>query len=79
MLMLSLDDVCMMMIMVMMVMLMTLLEPLMIDDFDGALEMPDGDCIWRWSLDDPDGVLDDVGGAHDDVALGDGFGAMFVA
>ena len=39
--MLSLDDVCMMMIMVMMVMLMTLLEPLMIDDFDGAVEMPD--------------------------------------
>ena len=39
--MLSLDDVCMMMIMVMMVMLMTLLETLMIDDFDGALEMPD--------------------------------------
>ena len=38
--MLSLDDVCMMMIMVMMVMLMTLLEPLMIDDFDGAVEMP---------------------------------------
>ena len=36
----------------------------------------DGDCIWRWSLDDPDGVLDDVGGAHDDVALGDGFGAF---
>ena len=35
------DDVCMMMIMVMMVMLMTLLEPLMIDDFDGALEMDD--------------------------------------
>ena len=35
MMMLSLDDVCMMMIMVMMVMLMTLLEPLMIDDFDG--------------------------------------------
>ena len=41
MMMLSLDDVCMMMIMVMMVMLMTLLEPLMIDDFDGALEMDD--------------------------------------
>ena len=40
MIMLSLDDVCMMMIMVMIVMLMTLLEPLMIDDFDGALEMP---------------------------------------
>ena len=38
MMMLSLDDVCMMMIMVMMVMLMTLLEPLMID---GALEMDD--------------------------------------
>ena len=38
--MLSLDDVCMMMMMMMMVMLMTLLEPLMIDDFDGALEMP---------------------------------------
>ena len=31
----------MMMIMVMMVMLMTLLKPLMIDDFDGALEIPD--------------------------------------
>ena len=31
----------MMMIMVMMVMLMTLLEPLMIVDFDGALEMSD--------------------------------------
>ena len=30
----------MMIIMVMMVMLMTLLEPLMRDDFDGALEMP---------------------------------------
>ena len=29
------------MIMVMMVMLMTLLEPLMIDDFDGALETDD--------------------------------------
>ena len=27
------------------------------------------------SFDDPDDVLDDVGGAHDDVALGDG-GAM---
>ena len=38
MMMLSLDDVCMMMIMVMM---MTLLEPLMIHDFDGALEMDD--------------------------------------
>ena len=37
MMMLSLDDVCMMMIMVMMVMLMTLLELLMIDDFDVAL------------------------------------------
>ena len=24
------------------------------------------------SFDDPDDVLDDVGGAHDDVALGDG-------
>jgi hypothetical protein len=32
--MLALDDVCMMMIMVMM---MPLLEPLMIDDFDGGL------------------------------------------
>ena len=31
----------MMMIMVMMVMLMTLLEPLMMNDFDGALDMPD--------------------------------------
>jgi len=31
----------MMMIMVMMVMLMTLSEPLMIYDFDGALEMDD--------------------------------------
>lgn len=39
MMMLSVDDVCMIMIMVMMVMLMTLLEPLMIHDFDGALEM----------------------------------------
>ena len=39
--MLSLDDICMMMFMVMMVMLMTLLKPLMIDDFDGALEMDD--------------------------------------
>ena len=29
------------MIMVMMVMLMTFLEPLMIDDFDGALDMDD--------------------------------------
>ena len=29
-----------MMIMVMMVMLITLLEPMMIDNFDGALEMP---------------------------------------
>ena len=38
---LSLDDACIMMIMVMMVMLMTLLEPLMIDDLDGALEMGD--------------------------------------
>ena len=38
MMMLSLDDVCMMMIMVMM---MTLLEPLMIDDLGGALEMDD--------------------------------------
>ena len=39
----------MMMIIVMMVMVMTLLEPLMMDDFDGALEMDandsDGDCI----------------------------------
>ena len=34
----SFDDVCMMMIMVM---LMTLLEPLTIDDFDGALDMDD--------------------------------------
>ena len=41
MMMLSLDDVYMMMLMVMMVMLMTLLESLMIDDFDGALEMDD--------------------------------------
>ena len=41
MMLLSLDDVCIMMIMVMMVMLMTLLEPLMIDDFDGDLEMDD--------------------------------------
>lgn len=31
----------MMMIIVIMVMVMTLLEPLMIDDFDGALEMDD--------------------------------------
>ena len=38
MMMLSLDDLYMMMIMVM---LMTLLESLMIDDFDGALEMDD--------------------------------------
>ena len=35
------DDVCMMIFMVMMVMLMTLLETLLIDDFDGALEMDD--------------------------------------
>ncbi|CAF1537871.1 unnamed protein product, partial [Adineta steineri] len=32
----------------------------------------DGDCIWTWSFDEPD----DVGGAHDDVALGDGFGSL---
>ena len=48
MMMLFLDDVCMMMIMVMMVMLMTLLEPLLIDDFDGALEMDD--VVLRWRL-----------------------------
>ena len=41
MLMLALDDVCMMKITVMMVMLMTFLELLMIDDLDGALEMDD--------------------------------------
>ena len=28
------------------------------------------------SFDDPNDVLDDVGGAHDDVALDDGFGAF---
>ena len=39
---LSLDDVCMDDDdLVMMVMVMTLLEPLMLDDFDGALEMDD--------------------------------------
>ena len=42
---------------------------MMMSDGDGSL----------LSFEDPDDVLDDVDGAHDDVALGDGFGAMFVA
>ena len=52
-----------MMIIVMMVMVMTLLEPLMMDDFDGALEMDDDGPLMEiayvyddWSPDD-DGCL----------------------
>ena len=50
----------------------------MIDDCShdghGHVGAPDDGSLL--SFDDPDDVLDDVGGAHDDVALGDGFGAL---
>ena len=73
----------MMMMMVMMVMLMTLLEPLMIDDFDGALEMPDDGPLMKITLmvpcmDDDDLMYMMMLDLLDDGALAfdDGLGAM---